>query len=82
MSSTSPLNHMRTVVTLYDHLADDPQAQETLLGIMGGLDHGVVASYRKVLLDTDAPVDFRRLPRNPIGHRCVATVTFTVQLAC
>lgn len=39
-----PLDRIRTVVTLYDRLADDPQAQETLLGPLDGVDHGAVAS--------------------------------------
>ncbi|MFG2302188.1 hypothetical protein [Actinacidiphila glaucinigra] len=83
MSSTeSPLDHMRMVVTLYDRLGDDPQAQETFLRVMGGIDHGMVAAYREVLRDTDVAKHSRRPVRNPIGRQRVTTVTFTVQLAC
>ncbi|MDX2646433.1 hypothetical protein PV341_23280 [Streptomyces sp. PA03-1a] len=81
-SNKSPLDHMRTVVTLYDRLGDDPQAQETLLRIMGGIDHDMVAAYREVLRDTDALKHSRRPVRNPNGRQLVTTVTLTVQLAC
>ncbi|MDH6140463.1 hypothetical protein P3T35_002471 [Kitasatospora sp. GP30] len=78
----TPLNRIRTIVTAYDRLADDPQAQETLLGLMGGIDAGTVDSYRTVLLDSDTPS--RRPIRNPSSRRRVTDVRvmFTVQLAC
>lgn len=40
-SKKSPLDRMRTVVALYDRLADDPRTLEVYLRLMGGIDHGM-----------------------------------------
>ncbi|WP_030612565.1 hypothetical protein [Streptomyces sclerotialus] len=82
-SKKSPLDHMRMVVQQYDQLSTDPQAQQAYLDVMG-LDHGMVAAYRDVLLNTDARKSAPRPARNPIGRQRVATitVTFTVRLSC
>ncbi|KAB7846599.1 hypothetical protein J7W19_27045 [Streptomyces mobaraensis NBRC 13819 = DSM 40847] len=76
----TPLDEMRTIVRQYDALADDPEAQAAYLGLMGGLDHGMVASYRDVLLGEVSATNRRRPQRNPTGRQRVATVTITLHV--
>ncbi|WP_030238085.1 hypothetical protein [Streptomyces sp. NRRL S-350] len=75
---------MRSIVTAYDRLVDDPQALETYLHLVGDIDHGMVTSYRNAIRNADAQA--RRPRRNPGRCRRVTaathcTVTLTVRQA-